>query len=177
MKKLLILDLDETLFHASKTRLPITHDFTIENYFAYKRPHVGAFIEFCKQRFELAVWTSATSDYAHCVVSEVIGDPEELKFLWHREQCITRMNTFTYEPIYIKDLKKVKRKGIDLNHVIALDDSPEKLKRNYGNLLRIDPFVGDVADDALIRLMPYLETLQMVKNVRTVEKRGWKSTS
>ncbi len=173
-KRLLILDLDEALFHATKSPLSIEHDFMVEDYFAYKRPHVDAFVKYCRENFRLAVWTSATSDYAEIVVHELMGPKCELVFLWSRDQCVTRIDRETYEPIYIKDLKKVKRLGFDLDHVIALDDSPEKLQRNYGNLLRVSPFFGDVDDQELMQVMPYLESLKGVENIRSVEKRGWK---
>lgn len=171
---LLILDLDETLIHASETPLEIPHDFGVDRYFVHKRPHVGTFIDFCRARFRLAVWTSSTADYAAAIVDELFGGSGELAFLWSREHCVTRMDPLSYEPVYIKDLKKVKRKGFDLDTVIALDDSPEKLQRNYGNLLRITPFFGDVSDGELLQVMPYLDRLRRIQNIRTVEKRGWR---
>jgi len=172
--KLLILDLDETLFHACEQPLPVAHDFLVDRYFVHKRPHVGTFIDFCRDRFRLAVWTSATEAYARAMVDELFGGPDELAFLWHREQCITQFDPEGYEPMYIKDLKKVKRRGFDLDHVIALDDSPEKLQRNYGNLLRIRPFFGDPGDEELLHLMPYLDQLREAGNIRRVEKRNWR---
>jgi len=173
---LLILDLDETLFHASEKPLTVPHDFVVDKYRVHKRPHVAEFIDFCRSRFRMAVWTSATEDYANAMVDELFAVPHGLAFLWHREQCIVQMDS-SYEPVYIKDLKKVKRKGFDLDHVIALDDSPEKLQRNYGNLLRITPFYADPADDELLRVMPFLDQLSTVENIRNVEKRGWRRKS
>ncbi len=174
MKKLLILDLDETLFHATKEPLPVPHDFMVFDYHVHKRPHIATFVDFCRNRFRLAVWTSATEDYAETMVDELFGCPSGLAFLWHREQCITKVDPSSYESIYIKDLRKVKRRGYDLDHVIALDDSPEKLQRNYGNLLRIRPFFGDPEDDELLLLMPYLDRLKDAGNIRRLEKRGWR---
>jgi len=173
--KLLILDLDETLFHASRQALGLPHDFMVKDYHVYKRPHVAAFIDFCRARFRLAVWTSATEGYAEAMVDELFGAPHDLAFLWSRDHCVTRMDPATYEPVYIKDLKKVKRKGFDLDLVIALDDSPEKLQRNDGNLLRIPPYFGDPADTELQNLMPYLDRLREAGNIRAVEKRGWRA--
>ncbi|MDX8392401.1 MAG: HAD family hydrolase [Mariprofundaceae bacterium] len=174
MQKLLILDLDETLFHATKTPLSIAHDFMVEDYFVYKRPHVDAFIDFCRQHFSLAVWTSSSDDYAAAIVKELFGNRDNLAFLWHRQQCITRFAPETGEYLFIKDLKKLKRKGFSLDHVIALDDSPEKLQRNYGNLLRISPFFDDKSDDELQRIMPFLLTLKDAPNIRNIEKRNWR---
>ncbi len=174
-QKLLILDLDDTLFHATKTALEIPHDFMVEDYFVYKRPHVDAFLDFCRQHFRLAVWTSASEDYATANVVKLFGNSDNLAFLWHRQQCITRFDPASGEYHYIKDLKKVKRKEFTLDQVIALDDSPEKLQRNYDNLLRISPFFGET-DDELLQIMPFLLKLKTAANIRNIEKRGWKTS-
>lgn len=174
-RPLLILDLDETLMHASDSQLATPHDFRLAWYFVYKRPHVAAFIDFCRRHFELAVWTSSSADYATAIVDELFGDPEALAFLWCREHCVTCTDPATYDTVYIKDLKKVKKQGFDLDRVIALDDSPEKLQRNYGNLVRIQPFFGNPDDAELLHVMPFLEGLRDEADIRSVEKRGWRS--
>ena len=76
---------------------------------------------------------------------------------------------------YVKDLRKVKRKGYDLGRTIMVDNSPRKLMRNHGNLVRIDDFVGDQNDRELKRLQNYLIDLAQVPNVRAVEKRDWQA--
>ena len=45
---------------------------------------------------------------------------------------------------------------------------------NYGNAIYIKEFTGDVNDCELRHLYNYLLTLKTVKNVRTIEKRGWR---
>ena len=54
-----------------------------------------------------------------------------------------------------------------------LDDSPEKLIHQYGNLVRISPFEGQANDKDLLLLMNYLLYLNQQPNVRDIEKRGW----
>jgi hypothetical protein len=39
----------------------------------------------------------------------------------------------------------------------------------------VRPFVGDPNDDELLHLEHYLRELGPVENVRTIEKRGWRS--
>jgi TFIIF-interacting CTD phosphatase-like protein len=45
--KLLILDLDETLIHASETPLDYRSDFLVYDYYIYKRPNLDRFLATC----------------------------------------------------------------------------------------------------------------------------------
>ena len=54
-----------------------------------------------------------------------------------------------------------------------VDDTPSKLKNNYGNLVPISEFMGNVNDIELLRLIKYLLDLKKEKNIRKVEKRYW----
>jgi RNA polymerase II subunit A small phosphatase-like protein len=74
----------------------------------------------------------------------------------------------------VKDLKKVKRKGYDLGRVLIVDDTPQKVERNFGNAVYVRPYFGDPEDNELAQLAPYLESLRACGNVRAVEKRGWR---
>ena len=46
MDKLLILDIDETLVHATEEDLGRACDFETDWYVVYKRPHVDEFLDF-----------------------------------------------------------------------------------------------------------------------------------
>ena len=173
MKKLLVLDLDETLIHATD-RSEHRHHFTVGPYIVFKRPHLEAFLDFCHAHFEIGIWTSSTEDYANGIVEQILPEHIPIKFLWSRERCIREMNYETGEIDWVKDLKKLKKKGYDLNHIIAVDDSPEKLKRQYGNLIKVEPFFGDEDDNELKKLEVYLQSLVDVENIRKIEKRSWK---
>jgi len=61
--------------------------------------------------------------------------------------------------------------------VLVVDDSPEKHTRNYGNLVRVSPFLGDADDDELPRLAAYLSSIRAESDVRTLEKRSWRHTN
>ncbi len=55
-----------------------------------------------------------------------------------------------------------------------IDDTPEKLERNYGNHVRIRPFEGQADDTELRDLIPFLNWLCSVEDLRSVEKRNWR---
>lgn len=173
--KLLILDIDETLLFASQQALDQKHDFLAEHYFVYKRPYLEEFLEFAFNNFKVAIWTSSNELYANHIVKQIITSPDALEFVWARSKCVAKFNPETWEHDYIKDLKKAKKNGYNLKDMIMVDDTPKKLRRNYGNLVRVTPFMGDQRDEELLDLATYLEQLKGEKNIRKVEKRGWKN--
>lgn len=172
---LLVLDLDETLVYASETPLPRA-DFQVGPYHVVKRPFVVEFLRQADQWFDLAVWTSSGGGYAEEVIPLVFGDvAARLKFVWCRDRCTRRYDEPTGEYCYVKPFRKLKRLGYDLDRVLVIDDSPEKHQQNYGNLLRVTPFTGDPQDTELRDLLPFLDRVRHLADVRAVEKRGWHS--
>ena len=133
-KKLLILDLDETLVHATLQPLPQEADFRVGPYFAYKRPYVDEFLTACTDWFEVAVWTSASPEYAAGVVNALFRSPPS--FVWAGDRCSQYYDQECGEHYSIKNLRKVKQLGFNLEQVIVVDDSPEKHRQNYGNLVQ-----------------------------------------
>ena len=173
-EKLLILDLDETLVFASEEPLNSAAEvFELDRYWVYKRPHLTEFIDFCLAHFKVAVWTSGNEYYATDIVKELFAEPEQLAFVWSRKRCTRHFDEFDFSVEWIKNLKKVKRRGYSLDHTIMIDNTPRKLHRNYGNLVRVRDFEGDDSDSELLSLMRYLQVLKDVPNIRRIEKRGW----
>ena len=172
MKKLLVLDLDETLIHATK-KVVDSYDFKVGDFFVNKRSYLDEFLSFCNNNFDVVVWTSSTKNYAEEIVHNIFGDTNIL-FLLVREDCVQFRDVNKDEIVWIKDLKKLKRKGYSLDNILVVDDSPEKLQRNYGNLIRVKPFF-DKKDDELLLLKEYLKQIINEKNIRNIEKRNWKN--
>ncbi len=173
-RHLLILDLDETLVHATDDAWSRVPDFEISPYALYLRPGVEAFLDWALQRFRVAVWTSSTPKYAEAVTNRLFGDSSRLAFVWARDRCTPRRDFERDIWWDTKSLHKVKRRGYDLRRVIAVDDNPEKYARSYGNLVTVAPYLGDEDDDELHYLRRYLEELALQPNIRCVEKRAWR---
>ena len=176
-RPLLILDLDETLIFGTEESLPDQDPITkVGPYFIHARPHVREFIDSVKRDFRLAVWTAASASYAEKVTAALFDSNTPLEFTFTDERCTKRINLESSEVTAIKDLKKVKRsRGEDLAQVLVVDDRPEGLSRNYGNLIKVRPFNGDVSDSELLKLARYLKDLadQEIDDFRRLEKRGW----
>jgi len=173
-KKLVVLDLDETLIHATLAPLDRAPDFQVGFYSVYERPHAREVITSLAGRFRMAVWTSATRGYARDVVSHLFPPAHCLEFVWCRDRCTPFFDHWASELVYRKNLNKLKRKGYRLESLIMVDDRPDCLAKHYGNLVRVTPFDGDRGDRELPQLLEYLIDLEAVENIRAVEKRGWK---
>lgn len=169
---LLILDLDETLVHATR-ELP--GDLVIEGYFLHTRPGLDTFLDYALDTFDVGVWTSAGRGYASQVLEHILPDPGALAFFYAHEQCTRRYDPELQTSYWIKNLDRLKRRGHRLEQTLMVDDSPRKLERHYGNLIRIRGWEGDPADRELERLRLYLEELRAAPNVRVLEKRGWEA--
>lgn len=173
--RLLVLDIDETLLHAAESPLPHrSHDFSFGPYLIHKRPHLDQFIREVYELFQVAYWSSASPDYVTCLV-EIINPPELTpQFVWARDRCTIAYHPELQENYFVKDLKKVKRRGYDLQKVLIVDDTPSKSSRNYGNAIYIPPFMGETNDVELLRLAGYLRRLRTASNYRSIEKRYWR---
>jgi RNA polymerase II subunit A small phosphatase-like protein len=162
---LLILDVDETLVHASETALDRGADFRAGPYHVYKRPHLEAFLNACGENFTVAIWSSSGADYLAAVLREILPRDITPAFVWGRERCVRQFDFEQLETIFLKDLKKVARLGFNLDRVLIVDDSREKVRRNYGNAIYVSAFDGDPTDNELHHLSAYLPSLHSVPNV------------
>lgn len=172
-RKLLVLDLDETLIHATENPLSYDADFRIGPYHVYRRPHLDEFIASVTTAFDVGVWTASGESYAAQVTARIFPD-SRLKFVWASRRCTVVRDWTTGDYMTSKNLNKLKRRGYALEHIIAIDDTPSKYARSYGNLITVEEFVGDRADRELPALARYLQTLAQVPNVRSLEKRRWR---
>jgi len=175
LKKLLILDIDKTLIYATEASLPRQAEFLVGQYYIYKRPFLNVFLKNCLDWFEVAVWTSSTPSYAIAIVSTLFENPKTLSFVWASDRCTVAYDLEWFEYYNRKNLKKVKCKGYRLESIIAVDDTPQKWERSYGNLVRLSPFEGEETDEELKYLLLYLDQLRYEENIRSVEKRFWRN--
>lgn len=174
-RMLLILDLDETLIYAIEKSLEREAGFRVGPYYVYRRPHLNEFLLSCLDDFQIAVWSSSGACYLASVVKAIFPKQVAPAFVWGRERCVHRYDPECLDMYFVKDLKKVKRLGYSLDTVLIVDDTPQKTERNFGNAIYISPFYADASDSELQKLAAYLKSLAQVPNVRSIEKRGWKT--
>jgi RNA polymerase II subunit A small phosphatase-like protein len=179
---LLILDLDETLIHATRENAETAPDAEVFSYRVFKRPHLDEFLYSVSRYFKLAIWSTASEDYLGRIISEIFPKNIQFEFVWGVSKATLRSvkqtgvssDNAATEDLYVKRLKKVKSLGFSLEKTLMVDDSPDKLMDNYGNAIYVKPFKGDPADDELLHLEKYLLRLKDSDNVRMIEKRNWK---
>ncbi|UXI70570.1 HAD family hydrolase [Tahibacter amnicola] len=172
-RKLLVLDLDETLVYATEIPLGHPEDFRVGPYYVYPRPHLTAFLADMQSLFDIGVWTASGERYAIQIVQRYFA-PESLAFVWSSERCTLARDLESGNYLTLKNLKKLRRRGYLLEQIIAVDDTPSKYRRSYGNLVTVSEFTGDPGDAELPLLGRYLRSLAGVPNVRQIEKRRWR---
>jgi len=184
-KALLILDIDETLIYATKSKLSKDEDCKVFEYYVYERPNLKSFLEQVKLDYNLAIWSSASDDYVNEIVQQTILKKHDFEFIWGRSKATYRRN-FEQDELriygnnsshyhYVKSLKKVKKLGFEIERILIIDDSPHKSKLNYGNAIYPKPFEGEPEDNELIILAKYLTSIKDCANFRKLEKRTWKA--
>ena len=171
-RPLLIMDLDETLVFATDAPITDIPHFQCFHYLVHVRPHLGTFLDTVQEHYDLAIWTSAGEEYATCIVAGAMAG-RELQFVWANERCTRRYDPERQEEYWVKDLRKVRKRGYNLEWVLVIDDTARKLERSYGNLVRVTPWRGGLPDDELLHLREYLLSLLAEDDFRRVEKRGW----
>ncbi len=176
--KLLILDIDETLVFANAKPINgIQPDFEVGPYVVHKRPGVDNFLLACAHIFdELALWTTGSNSYAHAIARHLFLSLDlEPSFVWCSDRCTAVRQSPDRPARWIKDLKKVARRGYNLRRVLMVDNSPEKLRRHRNNLLHVQDFKGNPDDRELPLLNLYLPMIVNQNDLRILDKRTWRS--
>jgi TFIIF-interacting CTD phosphatase-like protein len=192
-KPLLVLDLDECLIYChicttenekSQYKNTAFDWIFIENnthYVFYKRPHLNEFLNEVSKYFQIAIWSSTEPSYIDNILNNIFPEhTKQLAFAWSKYKAVNAAKdnfdfSSEYKSIPIKDLIKLRRKKSvnSLNKVLFVDDSPYKLKRNYGNLITVNKFEGELNDNELLHLKKYLLSIKDCENYRNLEKRNW----
>ena len=173
-RPLLVLDLDETLWHG--VRVPGGLNLLL-------RPHLAGFLETVSTAYDLAIWTAASEDWMREGLAgiqaatgfDLLGSSF---FVWHRERCTVRRDA---EGNYglCKPARKFNARWLRAKYprdrILVLDDQAANYACGYGHLVKLSAWHGEAEDDELRRLAPYLLAIAGEPNLRSLEKRGWHS--
>lgn len=173
-QKTLILDLDETLIHsmAKGGRMSTGHMVEVKLstatgqgvpqlhpilYYVHKRPHCDDFLRRVCKWYNLVIFTASVQEYADPVIDWLEQERKFFSGRYYRQHCTFRQGAF------IKDLSSVEP---DLSKVMILDNSPLSYMFHQDNAIPIEGWISDPTDNDLLHLVPLLEGLQYVTDVR-----------
>lgn len=124
-KKLLVLPLTGIIVHRSHRSRPATvpknrpPDFCYGNFMVYKRPFCKEFFEFCFERFQVGLWSSANEHNLLGILINVMGVlKNKLLFTWDQKQCINTGFKCWYnkdKPVFLKDLNHLWQQKYPIN--------------------------------------------------------------
>lgn len=163
-KMTLVLDLDETLVHSSLDSgsdpdFSFVVDFNQQQHVVNvrQRPYLFEFLKRAAELFEVVIFTASQQVYAEQLLD--ILDPEH-ELIHHR---IYRDSCVYVDGNYLKDLTVL---GRDLQHTIIVDNSPHAFGFQIGNGIPIESWYDDENDKELQYLLPFLEKLSTLGDVR-----------
>ena len=179
-KKLLLLDLDETLVHSEirdKNNFHILNKLTDKancyhkvfsymdgNYLYYFdiffRPHLFDFLHEIQNYFDIGIFTASSKGYADTIINYIDPSHTIFNFILYRDACIPIQNS-----IYIKDLRIIR--NYEPSNVILLDNSLYSFINQPKNGMLVYSFYWDDKDDQLIRAKNFLiKHIYNAKDVR-----------
>jgi CTD small phosphatase-like protein 2 len=158
----LVLDLDETLVHCGLE--PLTNAefaFPIAGALIYVRlrPGVHRFLETVSSLYEVVVFTASQSTYASPLL-DIIEQNYHFPLIHHR---LFRESCLQVQQHFIKDLSVVNR---PIANIIIIDNNPVAFASNLDNGIHIKTWKKDPTDSALLDLLPALQELSNVADVR-----------
>ncbi|GAA99970.1 uncharacterized protein L969DRAFT_19558 [Mixia osmundae IAM 14324] len=176
--KTLVLDLDETLIH-STSRLPLGQstagwggnnglkvrvvevvlDGKSVVYHVYKRPWVDFFLRKVSTWYTVVIFTASMQEYADPVIDWLDQGRGLIDGRLFRESCMYTGGS------YVKDLSIV---DADLAKVCLVDNSPISYAKNPSNGIPIEGWINDPSDEALLDLLPMLDSLRFSNDVRRI---------
>lgn len=169
-KKTLILDLDETLVHSSfkpinynnilhKPDIFLSINFRNNNHnvFVLKRPYVHEFLKEMNKYYNIVIFTASVKEYANPLL-DTLDTEKVIKKRLFREDCCIGPNGK-----YVKDLKIL---NMNLKDLILVDNNPISYSYNKCNGVPIQTWHFDKTDQELIKLIPVLQFLADVNDVR-----------
>ncbi|EJD01244.1 NIF-domain-containing protein [Fomitiporia mediterranea MF3/22] len=187
MRKTLVLDLDETLIHSTTRPLPsggrnglfnlgsligFGHnrkaghivEVVMNNrstlYHVYKRPFVDYFLRKVSAWYTLVIFTASMKEYADPVIDWLDAGRGILSLRFFREHCTQLPNGS-----YSKDLSILNE---DLARICLIDNSPASYSINKANGIPIEGWTHDPYDEALLDLLPVLDSLRFTGDVRHI---------
>jgi hypothetical protein len=147
-RKLLVLDLDETLIHTAYAPIEGAELKARRGYFyLYERPYLKAFLDRCSAENDLAIWSASKADYVRWIIRSTVLSEYSFAFVNTRKSC-KRIFSNGGRVEYLKDLTAYLPQ---YEKVIMLDDVP-KMVTPIECCIKAPEFRGG-ADEFLLKML------------------------
>ena len=191
-KKILAIDLDETLIHTSFQKIQNpdlivkldsninkkndnnnnnnenSNQKTVEAYIRI-RPGVEAFLSQISKYYDIYVYSASSKNYLNTIIKN-IDKNNIIKQCFCREDCIMYVEDYeegfdkpNNKYKYIKDLKKINK---ELRNIVLIDNNTISFKLQEKNGIPIKSWFDDYDDLELYKLIPILKNLSGFYDVR-----------
>lgn len=159
-KKLIVLDIDETLITS-------IIDFSNKNYkgsikirgndtysiFIFKRPGLAKFLNYIFKHYYVALWTAGIDAWLNIVLNKILKTyKKRFLFTWSREHTVSSKT-------HLKSIKKIISEYKKFNHddIIFIDDNPTAIEPEFNNIhVQIKPYQAYTSDKALHKIISIL---------------------
>eukprot|EP01022_Parablepharisma_sp_SALTPOND_P033524 TRINITY_DN88921_c1_g1_i1.p1 TRINITY_DN88921_c1_g1~~TRINITY_DN88921_c1_g1_i1.p1 ORF type:complete len:292 (-),score=17.80 TRINITY_DN88921_c1_g1_i1:128-1003(-) len=169
-RKTVIVDLDETLvkvLNGSEFGIARSNAFTvsfrnsfgeiIETEFSI-RPFAFEFLRKTSLYYDIILFTASTEEYAKAVLRCLDPERKLISNILSRKHCLRIGKS------YIKDLKLTGRR---LEKAILIDNSMAAFALQPRNGLYVPPYTGEPSDNALSKVLDFLEKIKDVDDIRS----------
>ncbi|KAI4298177.1 hypothetical protein L6164_031768 [Bauhinia variegata] len=130
------------------------------NFYVLKRPGVDELLESLAAKFEVVVFTAALKEYASVLLDQ-LDRKRLISFRLYRDSCREVDGKF------VKDLSEL---GRDLKRVVIVDDNPNCYEYQPDNAIPIPPFIDDLGDKELRKLIRFFEVADCYDDTRDAVK-------
>lgn len=153
-KKILFLDLDETVIHTESVNNKKDVTLTLMQMKVKIRPHTTEFLKHCSNSWNIVVYTASNRQYAEMMVDKI--DPKAL----YIHNILSREHCLVYGMRFLKDFRMIVNSSIKVANILMLDNRLASFGFNIHNGMPMLPYTGTQDDDTELKyVLPVLDYL------------------